>query len=118
MLRVCWFCGVDAGNNYWVEIETRHFSRKVGVPEPFLFWNPRTLICSALQRKLLWEFGFSPPCYPVTGKKQSLNPIAYNSDILQASLPFKVQIKPRSEKHGATIERERDEADGFMKLYQ
>jgi hypothetical protein len=85
------------GNNYGVPIETCHFNRIVRGPELVMFWNPLTLICSAMQRKLLREFEFSPPCYPITGKKKSLDPNAYSSDILQAPLTFKVQIKPRSE---------------------
>ena len=120
-VRRCSVCAGSAegvlwgGCNYGVQIETCHFNRKVRGPEPFMFWNPLTLICSASQRKLLREFEFSPPCYPITGKEQSLNPDAYNLDILQASLPFKVQIKPRSEKHGATIEQEPEEASVLVK---
>lgn len=68
--------------------------------------------------KLLWAFEFSPPRDPVTGKEQTMDPDAYNPGILQAPLPFKVQIKPRSEKHIATIERERKDANGFMEQYQ
>ena len=67
--------------------------------------------------KLLWAFEFSEPVDPATGKVMPLDPNDYNPGILQAPLPFKVQIKVRSKAHEATILREHAEAHSFLKQY-
>ncbi|KAM5354649.1 hypothetical protein ACJ41O_001296 [Fusarium nematophilum] len=67
--------------------------------------------------KLLWAFEFSEPVNPETGKVMPLDPDAYNPGILQAPLPFKVGIKPRSQAHVATIEREYSDALGLLDQY-
>lgn len=67
--------------------------------------------------KLLWAFEFSEPINPKTGDVEHLDPNAYNPGILQAPLPFKVQIKVRSEAHRAVIQREHKEAIGFLGQY-
>ncbi|OIW32566.1 cytochrome P450 [Coniochaeta ligniaria NRRL 30616] len=68
--------------------------------------------------KLLWAFEFSEPVDPTTGKVQHLDPDAYNPGILQAPLPYKVQIKVRSQAHADTIKREHEAALEFMKQYE
>lgn len=65
--------------------------------------------------KLLWAFEFSEPVDPVTGQVMPLDPDAYNPGILQAPLPFRVGIKPRSPKHVAII---REELAGALKFLQ
>ncbi|KAK6064903.1 cytochrome P450 2D18 [Seiridium cupressi] len=57
----------------------------------------------------------SEPVDPETGITIPLDDMAYNSGILQAPLPFKVQIKPRSEQHAAMI---RKELSGSLKFLQ
>ncbi|KAH8901190.1 putative cytochrome P450 oxidoreductase [Thozetella sp. PMI_491] len=68
--------------------------------------------------KLLWAFEFSEPVDPATGKVMPLDPNAYNPGILQAPLPFKVQIKPRSEAHISIIRREFAQAQEFLSQYE
>jgi len=46
-----------------------------------------------------------------------LDPYAYNPGILQAPLPFEVQIKPRSAEHVAKIKKELAGALDFLKQY-
>ncbi|KAF2815541.1 putative cytochrome P450 oxidoreductase [Mytilinidion resinicola] len=67
--------------------------------------------------KLLWAFEFSEPVDPITRKVSHLDPEAYNPGILQAPLPFKVDIKVRSEKHVEIIRKEQNEALDFLKQY-
>ena len=67
--------------------------------------------------KLLWAFEFSEYVDPKTGVKVPLDPDAYNPGILQAPLPFKIQIKPRSDKHVARINQEMADALDFLKQY-
>jgi cytochrome P450 len=67
--------------------------------------------------KLLWAFEFAEPTDPETGKVAHLDPYAYNPGILQAPVPFKVSIKPRSEAHVATIVREHSESLDFLDQY-
>jgi hypothetical protein len=64
--------------------------------------------------KLLWAFDFAEPLDPVTGKIISLDIDAYNPGILQAPLPFKVRITPRSPAHVASIKREMNGALQFL----
>lgn len=68
--------------------------------------------------KLLWAYEFSEPVDTVTGKVISLDVNAYNPGILQAPLPFNVQIKVRSERHAATIEKELTGALDFLKQWE
>ena len=67
--------------------------------------------------KLLWAFEFSEYVDPQTGVKVQLDAQAYNPGILQAPLPFKIAIKPRSEKHIERINQEMSEAQDFLKQY-
>jgi hypothetical protein len=67
--------------------------------------------------KLLWAFEFSEYVDPTTGKAYPLDPQAYNPGILQAPLPYKIQIKPRSAQHVARISQEKEEALEFLKQY-
>jgi hypothetical protein len=68
--------------------------------------------------KLLWAYEFAEPVDPVTGKTATLDPNKYNPGILQAPLPFKVQIKPRSAEHVATIRRELSGALEFLSKWE
>jgi hypothetical protein len=68
--------------------------------------------------KLLWAYEFSEPVDPATGETIPLDTHAYNAGILQAPLPYKVQIKPRSEQHVATIQRELTGALEFLKPWE
>jgi len=67
--------------------------------------------------KLLWAFEFSEYTDPATGQRYPLDAQAYNPGILQAPLPFKIQIKPRSAAHVARIKQERDDALAFLRQY-
>jgi len=60
--------------------------------------------------KLLWAFEIKEPTDPVTGKTIPLDPDAYEVGLLHAPLPFKADIKPRSQAHIDTIRREMAEA--------
>ncbi|KAL2847563.1 cytochrome P450 [Aspergillus pseudoustus] len=68
--------------------------------------------------KLLWAYEFSEPVDPITGEVIPLDVNAYNPGILQAPLPFNVQIKPRSEQHAATIKKELAGALHFLKQWE
>lgn len=68
--------------------------------------------------KLLWAYEFAEPIDPVTGKVIPLDQDAYNPGILQAPLPFKVQITPRSEQHVATIKKELVGSLEFLKQWE
>lgn len=68
--------------------------------------------------KLLWAYEFSEPVDPVTGKIIALDINRYNPGILQAPLPFQVQIKPRGEQHVATIRKELAGALDFLKAWE
>lgn len=67
--------------------------------------------------KLLWAFEFSEYVDPQTGVKTPLDADAYNPGILQAPLPFKIAIKPRSQKHVERINQEMAEAREFLQQY-
>jgi hypothetical protein len=67
--------------------------------------------------KLLWAYEFAEPV-DATGKTISLDPHAYNPGILQAPKPFKVQIKPRSEQHVATIRIDLAGALDFLQAWE
>jgi hypothetical protein len=67
--------------------------------------------------KLLWAFELSEYVDPETGVKSPLDPDAYNPGILQAPLPFKVAIKPRSKEHIERINKEMSDATGFLEQY-
>ncbi|KAF2774012.1 putative cytochrome P450 oxidoreductase [Teratosphaeria nubilosa] len=68
--------------------------------------------------KLLWAFEFAEPVDEVTGKTIPLDTHAYNAGILQAPLPFKVKITPRSKQHAATIEKELTGALDFLRPWE
>lgn len=68
--------------------------------------------------KLLWAYEFSEPVDPVTGKTIPLDATAYNAGILQAPLPFNVQIKPRSGQHMATIRKDLAMSLNFLKTWE
>jgi hypothetical protein len=68
--------------------------------------------------KLLWAFEISDPIDPATGKAIPLDINAYNSAILLCPLPFTVNVAPRSEAHLACIQRELDDALGFMSQWE
>lgn len=67
--------------------------------------------------KLLWAFEFLEPT-DENGKTIHLDPDAYNAGILQAPLPFKVTVKPRSQKHIDTIRKELVKAQQFLSVYE
>jgi len=67
--------------------------------------------------KLLWAFEFSEPVDPATGQMIPLDENAYTDGILKMPLPFKVQVKPRSPEHVATIKRERAAALAFLEPF-
>jgi Cytochrome P450 len=67
--------------------------------------------------KLLWAFEFAEPVDAATGKVRHLDPLAYNPGILQAPLPFEVQIKPRSAEHVKIIKSELSAALEFLRQY-
>lgn len=67
--------------------------------------------------KMLWAFEFSEPLDPMTGAVVPLDPHAYNPGILQAPLPFRVRITPRSEAHVAAIKRESAAAIDVLRQY-
>ncbi|KAK5047281.1 hypothetical protein LTR84_006803 [Exophiala bonariae] len=67
--------------------------------------------------KLLWAFEFSEYVDSKTGIKSPLDPNAYNPGILQAPLPFKIAIKPRSKEHVRRIDQEMSDAMDFLKQY-
>ena len=68
--------------------------------------------------KLLWAYEFAEPVDPDTGETISLDINAYNAGILQAPLPFKVQIKPRSQQHVDTIRRELAGSLDFLQAWE
>jgi hypothetical protein len=70
-----------------------------------------------IMAKVLWGFNIS------LDKDASGNPIeidthAYNPGILQAPLPFKAVITPRSEAHVATIKREYGEVAVLLAQFE
>lgn len=67
--------------------------------------------------KLLWAFEFSEHVDRKTGIKTPLDADAYNPGILQAPLPFKIAIKPRSQEHVMRITQEMKDAVDFLKQY-
>lgn len=67
--------------------------------------------------KLLWAYEFAEPL-DEQGNVIHLDPDAYNPGILQAPLPFKVRIKPRSAKHVAVIRKERADASAQLHLFE
>lgn len=67
--------------------------------------------------KLLWAFEFAEPLDPATGKVLPLDPDAYNPGILQAPLPYKVRITPRSKEHVKKIKSELSSALKFLSAY-
>lgn len=68
--------------------------------------------------KLLWAYEFSEPVDPASGDVIPIDENAYNAGILQAPLPFKVQIKPRSAQHAATVKKELAGSLDFLKQWE
>jgi hypothetical protein len=68
--------------------------------------------------KLLWAFEISEPIDKKTGKVISLDPLAYPDGLLQAPLPFKTTIRPRSQAHIDTIRREMEQAREAFKQWE
>lgn len=68
--------------------------------------------------KLLWAFDFAEPRNPITGAIEHIDSRAYTSGAATSPLPFKVDIRVRSDTHRATIEREYAEAQEFMKQFE
>jgi len=68
--------------------------------------------------KLLWAFEISEPVDPATGMVLPLDVNAFNSAILTCPLPFKVQVKPRSQQHLECITRELSQAQQFMSQWE
>jgi len=64
--------------------------------------------------KVLWGFNIEPEINPDTGKPYPIDPDAYNYGILQAPLPFRAKITPRSQAHVETIRREWREASDVL----
>ena len=54
---------------------------------------------------------------PNTGQVQHLDQDANNPGILETPLPFKVSIKPRSQKHVEQIVREKNAVLDFLQQY-
>lgn len=65
--------------------------------------------------KLLWAFEFSQVEDPTTGEVFYIDTHAYTPGIAQFPLPFKVQIKPRSDKHIELIKTERENAEDSLR---
>jgi hypothetical protein len=59
-----------------------------------------------IMAKIIWGFNIEPEIDPSTGKPFPIDVDAYNSGILQAPLPFRAKITPRSQAHIDTIRRE------------
>ncbi|KAK7206979.1 putative cytochrome P450 oxidoreductase [Myxozyma melibiosi] len=68
--------------------------------------------------RILWGFNVEEPIDPETGKVVHLDTHRYNPGILQAPLPFKVRITPRSEQHAETMRKELDGALDFLKAWR
>jgi hypothetical protein len=67
---------------------------------------------------MLWAFDVAEPTDPTTGKIIPLDVDAYNPGILQAPLPFKAKITPRSPEHVASIRREIESALDFLSPWE
>lgn len=67
--------------------------------------------------KLLWAFEFSEPVDPVTGNVIPMDVDAYNDGLLKMPLPYKVDVKPRSQAHVDTIKKELHDALVFLGRY-
>lgn len=67
--------------------------------------------------RLLWGYTIEEPIDPETGKVQHLDTSRYNAGILQAPLPFKVKITPRSPQHEATMRKELAGALKFLEAW-
>lgn len=67
--------------------------------------------------KLLWAFEFSEPVDPVTGSVIPLDVNAYNDGLLKMPLPYKVDVRPRSQVHVDTLKKELHDALVFLERY-
>jgi len=67
--------------------------------------------------KLLWAFEFSQEIDSGTGKPIPIDTHAYTPGIAQFPKPFKVQIKPRSERHVVQITKEINDALALLQQY-
>lgn len=68
--------------------------------------------------KILWAFEVAEPVDPVTGKTVSLADTEFCIGAVNAPVPFKVQLKLRSEAHKAALEREHRTALGYMQKFE
>ncbi|KAI9742375.1 MAG: hypothetical protein M1818_003908 [Claussenomyces sp. TS43310] len=68
--------------------------------------------------KLLWAFEFSELEDPKTGRIIPLDTNAYTVGLLHSPVPFKLNIKPRSQAHVNTIRREAAEALASLKTWE
>ena len=64
--------------------------------------------------KLLWAFDISPAIDPVTKEPVKLDVNAYTSAILTRPKPYRIRVRPRSEAHLRTVEKELDGALSFL----
>lgn len=71
-----------------------------------------------IMAKILWGFTITKETDPVTGKPIEIDTDAYNPGILQAPLPFKAKIVPRSQKHVETIRREWAESRDVLAKFE
>jgi hypothetical protein len=71
-----------------------------------------------IMAKILWGFNIEPAIDPATGKPYHIDNDAYNPGILQAPLPFKAKITPRSQAHVDTIRREWAESADFLRKFE
>jgi hypothetical protein len=70
-----------------------------------------------IMAKILWAFTITKETDPTTGQPIEIDTDAYNPGILQAPLPFKAKIVPRSQAHVETIRREwRESRDVLAKF--
>lgn len=76
--------------------------------------------------KILWAFDIQPCVNPMTGKTELPNTAAFSVDgkepgfaggAVRVAFPFKISIKPRSEKHVAIIKREYEAVLSTLEAY-
>jgi len=71
-----------------------------------------------IMAKILWGFKIEPEIDPDTGKPHPIDTDAYNPGILQAPLPFRAKITPRSDAHIATIRKEWKESADVLSAFE
>jgi len=67
--------------------------------------------------KILWAFEFSEPL-DATGKIVPLDVDAYVDGLVREPIDYQVRIKPRSDEHIASIQRELAGARSFLEPYR